>query len=290
MHYPSPSFIVLDKATGALLAQDETHSFDNTSHCAESSPTQGTVNGKELIFLGGGDGVCYAFDPDYTPGVGGKPGVLKTVWQFNCADAATRAAMAASTFVAAGAADTTPRPPPPLEVIGTPVFYHNRIYASVGCDLIFSGIQAPQGRLVCIDATGKGDITKTGLVWSFSGIRSSASTVAIANGLLFTADVGGNIFCLDAETGKQYWKYSTVPIWGSPLVADGKVYIPTYGKGLIVLSATKEFKALAEPAVHSNMATSPAVANGVLYVASQRHLYALQTTPAAEPVPVNPAP
>ena len=203
--YESPSLIVLDKHTGKLLAEDDTGVFEETFHGAHSSPALGVVNGRDLIFMGGGNGTCYAFDPDFVPGRGGKPGILRTVWKFNCVDPSTY-----------DTGSQNKRPQGPVEIVATPVFHKGRVYVAVGNDLSFNGSAAPQGRLVCIDATGAGDITQSGKVWSFDDIRSSCSTVAIRDGLLYTADVGGNVYCLDADTGRLYWKYKTNPVWSLP--------------------------------------------------------------------------
>ena len=90
----------------------------------------------------------------------------------------------------------------PSEINATPVFYKNRVYVAIGQDPEHGeGV----GRLVCVDATKTGDITKTGLIWDFKEIHRSISTVSIdpETGLLFIADFSGFVFCLDAETGKE---------------------------------------------------------------------------------------
>ena len=262
--YDSPSLIVLSKSTGKLLARDTEGIFDHTFHGAHSSPTMGVIDGKELLFYGGGNGTCYAFDPEFTAGADGKPGELKLVWKFDCLDPESYGANFRLERLRQA------------ETIGTPVFYKNRIYVSLGNDLQHSGESAGPGRLVCIDATKTGDITHSGRIWSFDEMRSTSSTVAIADGLLYTADASGVIYCLDAETGKLYWTQHTAPIWSSPLVADGKVYVGTHTKGLLVFAHSKEKKLLSNTLGHADIVGSPAAANGVLYVATQKHLYALK--------------
>ena len=66
-------------------------------------------------------------------------------------------------------------------------------------------------------------------MWSYDDIGRSISTVSITeDGLLFVAEYAGKIHCLDAETGQPYWVHDAqAHIWGSTLVADGKVYIGT---------------------------------------------------------------
>jgi len=262
--YDSPSLIVLDKKTGKLLAREKEGIFERTFHGAQSSPALGVVGGKELIIYGGGDGTCYAFDPDFEPGRDGKPGVLKLVWKFDCLAPATYDA----SYVGRQLAHA--------EVIASPVIYKDRVYVSIGNDLINSGVDAKGGRLLCLNATKTGDITTTGKIWSFDDIRSTACTVAITGGLLYTGDAAGNIYCLDSETGKRYWHHQANSIWSSPLVADGKLFIADNTQGLLVFAAEKEKKLLSRLRVNTQMVSSPAVARSVLYIASSRYLYALQ--------------
>jgi outer membrane protein assembly factor BamB len=58
-------------------------------------------------------------------------------------------------------------------------------------------------------------------------------------------------------------------------VADGKVYLGTR-RGLNVLAATKEKKVYKEIKLGSQIRSTPAVADGVLFVASQNYLWAVQ--------------
>jgi outer membrane protein assembly factor BamB len=58
-------------------------------------------------------------------------------------------------------------------------------------------------------------------------------------------------------------------------VADGKIYIGTR-KNFCVLAAGKEKKVLAEVRLGSQVRSTPTVADGVLYVASQRYLWAVR--------------
>ena len=46
-------------------------------------------------------------------------------------------------------------------------------------------------------------------IWSYKGLDRTLSTVSIADGLLYIADVAGRVHCLDAETGQCYWVYET---------------------------------------------------------------------------------
>ena len=152
------------------------------------------------------------------------------------------------------------------EIIATPVFVNNRVYVAIGRDPAHG---RGRGALHCIDATrdrrhharpARSGPTK-GWTERFRPSRSPTDWSIVS-------DVGGRLHCLDAETGKCYWIHETkCEVWGSTLVADGKVYMPT-SKGLWVLAAGKELKVLSRISLGAKVYASPVAANGTLYVAT----------------------
>src|SRR5678815_1708531 len=123
--------------------------------------------------------------------------------------------------------DTNPKeavwPKTRNELISTPVVYQDRVYISNGQDPEHGeGV----GHMYCIDATKRGDITKTGLVWHYDKIRRSISSPAIKDGIVYQADFSGFLHALDAKTGEVYWTHDLfAAVWGSPMLIDGKIYL-----------------------------------------------------------------
>jgi len=262
----SPSLIALNRNTGELLAEDDAAIGPKIKHSQWSSPSIGTIDGRSEVFLGGGDGVLYAFNPE--PAKEGDSTYLKKIWWFDCVPEEYK-------HDKNGKVIKYPAAEGPSEIIATPVFYKNRVYVAIG--------QEPDhgegvGRLVCVDATGTGDITQTGVIWDFKGIRRTLSAVSIDSdsGLLFIADFSGFVYCLDAETGKLYWTHDTLAhIWGSTMVADGKVYCCTEEGDMFVFADSKEKKLISQINMGSPVKSTPIVANGTLIVATMTHLYAI---------------
>ena len=123
---------------------------------------------------------------------------------------------------------------------------------------------------------GAGDITESGRVWQYDKIGRSISTAAVADGLVYVADMKGVLHCLDVKTGKPYWTYDTMaPVWGSPLVADGKVYLGDQDGDVAVLKAGTELKKIAEIDMGDSVYSTPVPANGVLYVMTRSELFAI---------------
>jgi len=220
------------------------------------------VNGKQLVFFGGGDGLCYAFDA--SPVKDGDESYLKKVWWYDCNPPDRKKFK-------------YPDAEGPSEINATPVFWKNRIYVPVGQDPEHGeGV----GAITCIDATKTGDVTGKAKIWSYEKINRSISTVSITpDGLLFVADFSGYVYCFDAETGTLYWSHDLkAHIWGSTLVADGKVYIGDEDGDLAILAASKEKKLLNEINLGAPVYSTPVVANNVLYVASNAHLFAFSNS------------
>ncbi|RYD60631.1 MAG: pyrrolo-quinoline quinone [Verrucomicrobiaceae bacterium] len=261
----APSLIVLEKSTGRLVARDDEHIAPQIFHATWSSPSVGKVNGRELVFFAGGNGILYAFEPVTKSPSGDTVLPLKKVWQFDLDPEAPKTEV--HRF-------TNNKQVGPSNVYGMPVFHENRIYVAAGGDLWW-GKNASW--LKCIDPKGTGDITKTGLVWSAPLGRHVMSTPAIHDGLVFIADTSRNVHCLDATTGKLHWTHETNgDFWASPLVADGKVYIGTRKGDFWVFEASKEKKILGNIELKRPISATPVAANGVLYIATMKELIAVQ--------------
>jgi outer membrane protein assembly factor BamB len=63
-------------------------------------------------------------------------------------------------------------------------------------------------------------------------------------------------------------------MWGSTLVADGKVYCGDEDGDFVVFAASKEMKILSQVNLGAPVYSTPIVADGVLYVHSNTHLFA----------------
>jgi outer membrane protein assembly factor BamB len=247
----APSFIAVNKDTGEVVWQDHSPG-EGILHGQWSSPALGLVGGVPQVLFPGGDGWLYGFHA--------RTG--EQLWRFdlNPADAVW--------------------PKTRNYGVSTPVFSGGRVYISVGQDPDHSyGV----GHAYSIDPAQRGDITDTGRVWQYDEIRRSISTAAVADGLVYISDLEGFLHCLDADSGEPRWTFDMIaPVWGSPLVADGKVYLGDQDGDVAVLEAGPELKKIAEIDMGSTVYSTPVPANGVLYIMTQSHLYAIVAPTDAE--------
>ena len=78
-----PALICLDKSTGKLLGQERSGICRRMFLSNWSSPAYGVVAGKPMVVFGGGDGICYGFDPEPVPSSEGA-GTLREIWRCDC--------------------------------------------------------------------------------------------------------------------------------------------------------------------------------------------------------------
>jgi outer membrane protein assembly factor BamB len=263
----APSLVVLDKATGRFVAQDKEGIGPRIFHATWSSPALAKVKEQTRVFLGGGDGVLYAFEALATNSIpAGDPiASLQKVWQFDCDPTAPKQDV--HRF-------NGNRRESPSNIKSIPVFHQNRLYVTVGGDLWWGKHQA---WLKCIDASGSGDVTRNGEIWSYALDQHCMATPAVEAGLVYVGDCGRKIHCVDAQTGRSIWTHETKgEIWASPLVADGKVFFATKRGELFVFTASREKRLLHEAQMGSPISATPVAANGVLYIATMNRLFALQ--------------
>ncbi|MFM7206875.1 MAG: PQQ-binding-like beta-propeller repeat protein [Planctomycetaceae bacterium] len=271
------SLVALDKKTGRLLARDDGSISAGTFHGQWSSPTLAATGGRQLVVYGGGDGVCYGFelaDPAAT-----AVATLRQAWRCDCNPPGYRDRGGEPidywALVRGGprTLDGDGMLVSPSEIIGSPVFHDGLVYVTIGQDPLHG---AGRGALTCLKVEGAGEIGASDVLWRYLGIGRSLSTVSVADGLVYAAEHAGKVHCLDAATGRLEWVYDTRDeIWSSTLVADAKVYVGTR-RGLTVLQAGRERKHLADVRLGSAVWSVPTAANARLYVASQKHLFAVE--------------
>lgn len=279
----APSLVVLDKQTGRLLARENEHNATNIFHGTWAAPSLGEVNGRPRVFFAGGDGIVYAFEPiepsrnaNRPSGAPESPSArtgnspteqvqnLKRIWRFDFDPVAPKANVHRY---------NSNRQEGPSNFYGMPVFQNERIYVAGGGDLFWGKNEA---WLKCIDATKSGDITSSGEIWTYPLVKHSVSTPAIYDGLVFIADVGRTVHCLDAATGKPYWTHELKgDIWASTLVADSKVYVGTRRGDFWIFAADKVKRILSSAEFGAPISATTTAANGVLYVATMTQLYAI---------------
>jgi outer membrane protein assembly factor BamB len=135
--------------------------------------------------------------------------------------------------------------------------------------------------LLVLKAGGRGDVTKSNLLWSF-GNGPDVPTPVTDGKYLYVVNDRGIMFCLDARTGTEiYGRQRLRPgtYSASPVLADDKIYIINEDGVTSVLKAGPQFTVLAENEFDDYTLSSPAVSGGQIFFRTTRFLWAIGSKP-----------
>jgi outer membrane protein assembly factor BamB len=131
--------------------------------------------------------------------------------------------------------------------------------------------------MLVLKAGGRGDITKSHVLWSFDS-GPDVPTPVTDGTYVYVVNDRGIMFCLDAPTGKEiYGRQRLRPgtYSGSPVLADGKIYITNEDGVTSVIKAGPEFQVLAENEFDDYALSSPALSSGQMYFRTTKFLWAI---------------
>ena len=309
----APSFVALDKRTGKLVWADASPG-ENILDGQWSSPAFAVLGGVPQAIFAGGDGWLYSFEAragdspkpkllwkfDCNPkeslwegsGSGDRNTIISTpvVWDGKvyiatgqdpesgegqgdlwCIDPTRRGDTSSQLVVDR---DGKPVPPRRLQAVdhqageqvrpnpNSAAIWHYRGRASEG------GKPEPGKTQGSKSAASNKDFQNV--------MHRSLGMPVIADGLLVIGDFSGLVHCLDAKTGRVHWVHDVLSaIWGSPLAADGKVYLGNQDGDVLVFELSPKLNLLAKNAMGDPVYGTPFAAGNVLYVATASRLFAL---------------
>jgi outer membrane protein assembly factor BamB len=268
----APSLIVVDKRTGKLVARDREGIAPNIFHATWSGPSAGKIGGKDVIFFLGGNGIVYGFEPWEVTAKDAKNakadagiGELRRLFEFDFDPPAPKTEVHRY---------NTNRREGPSNFYGMAVFVDGALYVAGGGDIFWGKNQAWLKRLDFATEDGGIKVKET---WVYELGRHVLSTPAVKDGLVYIADANKEVHCVDAKTGAGVWKHEAKgEFWSSPMVADGKVFIGSRRGDFLIFQAGRKKKVLGVMDLKDPIAATAVAANGVLYVATMRNLYALK--------------
>ena len=252
---PAHRFLGLDKATGEVRWMNGTKELpEDTTY---STPSLAALGGQAALVFGSSDGSVWNFQP--------RTG--KAVWNFKLSRRGLNVA--------------------PL-VEGEDVFIsqaeENLDNTSMGSVTRFKGV-------------GSGDITATNVIWQKKGVMDGRSMPVVLGDRVYFVDDGAKIYAFDNKTGDAVGKpvklLGTI-VRGSPLVADGKLYVCSTS-GWHVLEPTKDglkFVNRMRFDDEDEVTASPVACNGLVYLTTGARLYCLgeKMAGSASSGPANPGP
>lgn len=142
---------------------------------------------------------------------------------------------------------------------------------------IVVGICGHNGPTMAVRPGGRGDVTKTHRLWRHADkLPQRVGSGIIHNGHLFLADAPGFVECLRADTGEAVWKERLDGnVWGSMLLADGRLYVSNLEGQTFVLAASPKFNLLATNELKEPIYAAPVASNGDLFIRTWKNLYCI---------------
>jgi outer membrane protein assembly factor BamB len=151
-------------------------------------------------------------------------------------------------------------------IVASPVVFGDMIYAP-----------SRERPILALRAGGRGDVTRSHLVWSFNSGPDVPTPVTDGQFFYVVRD-NGVMFCLDAKTGKTIYGPSRLPpatYSGSPVLADGKIYVTNEDGVTVVARAGPKFELLGQNDFGEYTLSSPAISDGQIFIRTDKALYAI---------------
>jgi outer membrane protein assembly factor BamB len=157
----------------------------------------------------------------------------------------------------------------PCEVSACTVAFDDR--------LVFASGGFPEREVLAIRADGKGDVSRTHVVWRTRDGMTYVPSPLYHDGLLYAVNDQGIASCWEAATGKELWGHKRVggAFSGSPVLAGGFLFSTSERGTTYVFRAGRSYEKVAENTLGEPALTTPAVAGGQLFLRTETKLYCI---------------
>jgi outer membrane protein assembly factor BamB len=207
-----------------------------------SSPVLADINGTKALIVGGTDGAFHAL----------KLNTGERMWSIEISKRA---------------------------ILNSALFRNNVAYITHGEENMDT---TEMGMIAAIDATKTGMLGADAYKWKTLGFLPSFASPVMDDDRLYTVDNSAIVAGFSLATGAKLWEKSLGTLQkGSPLLADGKLYVGTEnGRFFILKPSATGVEVLDEdwlgtPEQPESIVASPIAADGRIYVASMDALYAI---------------
>ncbi len=207
-----------------------------------STPIVATIDGTRAMIVGGTDGVYHAL----------KVNTGEKLWSIEVSKRA---------------------------ILNSALFRDNVAYITHGEENIDT---TEMGMIAAVDATKGGVLTADAFKWRTRGFLPTFASPVMDNERLYTMDNSAIIGAFDLKTGAKVWEKTLGTLQkGSPVLADGKLYVGTEnGKFYILRPSATGVEVLDEdvlgtPQAPEVIVASPIVSDGRIYVTSMDAMYAI---------------
>lgn len=134
----------------------------------------------------------------------------------------------------------------------------------------------PTYHVMAIDPRGSGDVTDSHVKWHSKSVRCYVPSPVVLNDYLVVADDRGTVNCFAAESGERHWQARMGKHYSASLITSGGLVYLVADDGITkVLKPGPEPEVVAENKLGENCYSSPAIADGRLFIRGERQLYCI---------------
>ncbi len=162
-------------------------------------------------------------------------------------------------------------------VVGTPIVGGGLAYVTGG--------YPPARPIYAIKPGGKGDLSLPegesaggSVQWSVSRGGTYIPTPILYRGILYMLHNNGRMSAHEAATGEELYRQRVgagASFSGSPVAADGRLYMTSEEGITFVIRAGRDFELLGENPLGEVVMTTPAISDGLLVIRGMDHIYGL---------------
>jgi outer membrane protein assembly factor BamB len=131
--------------------------------------------------------------------------------------------------------------------------------------------------MLAITAGGRGNVSATHVLWKF--MSGPDVPMPVTDGThVYVVNDRGIMWCLDAKTGAPVYERQRLrpgTYTGSPVFADGRIYVTDEDGVTSVVQAGPKFAVLAENDLGEYTLSSPAISDGQIFIRTDKALYAI---------------
>ncbi len=232
--------IALDKHSGKTVWKTERpqefyKDIEPVYRKAYCTPIVMEVNGKDQL-ISNGSQLCIAYEPE----------TGKEIWQVFYGEDST---------------------------IAMPLSYNGMVYVNSGWVLPKDGSPF-YARLLAVDPTGTGDVTKTRVPWEVNVNVPQISTPVIVDSLIYMVHERGDLTCLSAKTGQVIWKTKLKDQFNaSILYASGNIYLFSVKAKTYVIKPGLSFQLVSENDLEGQLKATPAIVRDNILLRTDKFLY-----------------
>ncbi|MCW5967872.1 MAG: PQQ-binding-like beta-propeller repeat protein [Blastocatellales bacterium] len=155
------------------------------------------------------------------------------------------------------------------------------IPSAVAADgMVYLSAGYPTKRTIAIKLGGTGDVTASGMAWSYDKGTAYVASPILYQGYLYLTSDKGILTCFDARTGELKYEGGRVPVpasfTASPVAYEGRILMTSEDGDTFVIKAGPQHEVLGTNSVGEPVFASPAISAGRIFIRGAQHLFCIE--------------